>query len=109
MIQKNNKKEKIVYHYLIFVSFCMAYITLCYSDDSFNLITIVFAYSVKHSLSLIISKYHPKLHLPEVRTLFPKSYIVPLLVNVLPDKLVVFTFKSFFPIDWPLVDSMQVQ
>ena len=59
----------------------MAYITLCYSDDSFNLITIVFAYSVKHSLSLIISKYHPKLHLPEVRTLFPKPSNTALLVN----------------------------
>jgi hypothetical protein len=81
MMQKNNNEEKIVFHYLIFVSFCMAYIALCYSDDSFNLITIVFAYSVKHSLSLIISKYHPKLHLLEVRTLFPKPSITALLVN----------------------------
>jgi hypothetical protein len=81
MMQKNNNEEKIVFHYLIFVSFCMAYTSPCYSDDSFNLITIVFAYSVKHSLSLIISKYHPKLHLPEVRTLFPKPSITALLVN----------------------------
>ncbi len=81
MMQKNNNEEKIVFHYLIFVSFCMAYTSPCYSDDSFNLITIVFAYSVKHSLSLIINKYHPILHLPEVRTLFPKLSITALLFN----------------------------